>query len=166
MLPCPKGPKSSLNGSKAQYFYSFKASYECFVLEHSVFRTKHLRYLVRDLIQDLVRDFEWVEILGFTALDSYSKRIRQKCYQYFINKELKKTFHFLTCILPNYVPHEITKEVWKNSQFENITAGFLLSCQNSLRREIGCICHWNIDSWKQKLPFGYVMFTKRYQKII
>ena len=36
-------------------------------------------------------------------------------------------------------------------------AGFLLRCQNSLRWEICLICHWNIDSWKQKLSFGYVM---------
>ena len=46
-------------------------------------------------------------------LDSYSKWIRQKCYQFFINEKLKKTSYFFTCILPNYVPHEISKEFWK-----------------------------------------------------
>ena len=66
-------------------------------------------------------------------LDSYSKWIRQKCYQFFIKAKLKQIFHFLTCILPNYLPHEIAKEFWKNSHFENMTAGFSLSCQNSLR---------------------------------
>ena len=36
-------------------------------------------------------------------------------------------------ILPGYVAHEITKEFWKSSHFENITAGFLLRCHNTLR---------------------------------
>ena len=85
---------------------------------------------------------------------------------FFINKKLKKSFYFLTCILPNHTPHEITKEFWKNRQFKNITAGFLLRCQHSLQWEICLICHWNIDSWKQKLSFGYVMVTKSNKKII
>ena len=72
-------------------------------------------------------------VLYFFILDSYSKWIRQKCYQFFIKKKLKQTFCFPTCILPNYVPHEITKEFWKNSHFENMRAGFLLRCLNWLR---------------------------------
>ena len=28
----------------------------------------------------------------------------------FMNEKLKKIIYFFTCILPNYVPHEITKE--------------------------------------------------------
>ena len=36
---------------------------KCFVLQHSMIKTKHLRKLV----QRLVRGFEWVEILGFRA---------------------------------------------------------------------------------------------------
>ena len=67
----------------------------------------------------------WRESL-LEVIDSYSKWIRQKCYQFFIKEKLKKTFYFLTCILPNYVPHEITKEFWKSSHFENMTAGFIL----------------------------------------
>ena len=93
-------------------------------------------------------------------VDSDLKRIRQKFYQFFINEKFKKILNFFTCILPNYVPHEITKEFWKNSHFENVRADFLLRCQNSLRWEICLICHWNIDSWKQKLSFVYVMVSK------
>ena len=78
---------------------------------------------------------------------SYSKWIRQKCYQFFINKKLKNMFYFFTCILTNYVPHEITKEFWKNSQFENMLTGFLMRCQNSLLWEICLICNWNIVLW-------------------
>ena len=55
-----------------------------------------------------------VQLLGTLnevhKLDSDSKRIRQKFYQFFINEKFKKIFYFFTCILPNYVPHEITKE--------------------------------------------------------
>ena len=38
-----------------------------------------------------------------------------------------------TCILPDYMTHDITKEFWKNRHFENITAGFPLKYQNLLR---------------------------------
>jgi hypothetical protein len=36
--------------------------------------------------------------------------------------------------LPHYVSHEILKEFWKNSHFENMRADFLRRCQNSLRQ--------------------------------
>ena len=42
----------------------------------------------------------------------------------FINEKFKKIFNFFTCILPNNVAHDITKEFWKNSHFENMTAVF------------------------------------------
>ena len=42
-------------------------------------------------------------------LDSDSKRIRQKFYQFFINEKFKKIFYLFNCILPKYVPHEITE---------------------------------------------------------
>ena len=39
---------------------------------------------------------------------------------------LQKVFYFFICIFPYYVAHEITKEFWKNSPFENenVTAFF------------------------------------------
>ena len=36
-----------------------------------------------------------------------------------------------TCTLPDYVSHESSKELWKNSHFGNMRAGFLRMCQNS-----------------------------------
>ena len=66
----------------------------------------------------------------------------------FINKKFGKTFYFFTCILLDYVAHDITKEFWKNSHFENMTAGFLLRYQNSLRYEISLIWHRNINFLK------------------
>ena len=68
----------------------------------------------------------FLKILKKLQVDSYSKRMSQKWYQLFINEELKKLIYFFTCILPYYVTHEITKEFWKASYFENMTAGFLL----------------------------------------
>ena len=99
-------------------------------------------------------------------LDSYSKWIRQKFFKGFINEKFKKRFYFFTCILPDYVSHESPKEFWKNKYFENMRAVFLLRCQNPLRWEISLICHWNIDSWKQKLSFVYDMVPQNDQNII
>ena len=62
--------------------------------------------------------------------------------------------------------HESPKEFWKNKHFESMRAVFLLRCLNPLRWEISLICHWNIDSWKQKLCFRYVMVPKMNQNII
>ena len=45
---------------------------------------------------------------------------------------MKKIIYFFTCISPNYVPYEITKEFWKNTHFETMTADFLLGCENTL----------------------------------
>ena len=67
--------------------------------------------------------------------------------------------------LPDYVGHQSLKDFFLNSHFENMTAGFLLRCQNTLRREICLICHWNIDSWKQKLFITYVIVPKNDQNI-
>ena len=79
---------------------------------------------------------------------------------------VQKIFYFFTCILLDYMANEITKEFWKSIHFENMTVGFLLSCHNWLRWEISLLCHWNIDSWKQKMSLGHVMVPKNYQNII
>ena len=39
---------------------------------------------------------------------------------------------FVTCILPDYVGHDCSKEFWKNSHFENMRADFPRRLQNSL----------------------------------
>ena len=84
----------------------------------------------------------------------------------FINKKFWKTFHFFTCILSDYVAHDITEEFWKNSHFENMTAGFLLRCQNWLRYEISLIWHWNINLLKQIWSFVYVKVPNDDQNVI
>ena len=54
----------------------------------------------------------------------------QNWIQFFFNKKIRNWVHFLACILPDHMAHDILKEFWKNSHFENMTAVFLLSCQN------------------------------------
>jgi hypothetical protein len=46
--------------------------------------------------------------------------------------------------------HEISKEFFKNSHFEDMTAGFLLSCQNLLRQISPKMMHF--QAW-EKLIF-------------
>ena len=60
---------------------------------------------------------------------------------FFLIKSSEIAFIFFTCILPNYMANNIPKEFLKNNLFENMTAGFLLTCQKSLRREISLIRH-------------------------
>ena len=85
-------------------------------------------------------------------------------FKIFINEKFWKIFHFLTCILPDYVAHDIANEFWKNSHFQNKTAGFLLRWQNSLRYEISLICHWNIDSLN-KIGLLYMLWSQMMNKM-
>ena len=65
-------------------------------------------------------------------IDSDSKRIRQKFINFFVNKKLKKIFfYFFSCILFNYMPHEITKwfeiipnmKIWQLVSFWGVLLG-------------------------------------------
>ena len=51
-------------------------------------------------------------------------------------------FYFFVCILPDYLSHESSKEFWKKRHFENMGAGFLRRCQNSLRQNSHEIIHF------------------------
>ena len=64
-LPCLKNPqysllKPSISSHSKPRTKSCTRWFKCFVVEHSVFKTKHLRHIV----QDLERGLEWLEILG------------------------------------------------------------------------------------------------------
>ena len=62
-------------------------------------------------------------------------------------QKAQKISYSFTCILPDYVANEITKEFWKNSHFENRRAGFLLRCQNILRYFTPEMIHF--QAWKK-----------------
>ena len=88
-----------------------------------------------------------------------------QCYQFFINEKFKKIFHLFTCILPNYVPHEITKEFWKISHFWNMTASFLWGVKTHFGEKYAWFAI-EILLMEANLSFGYVMVPKNNQKII
>ena len=48
---------------------------KCFVLQHSVIKTKHWISLIRGVI----RGFEWVEILGFCRIQSFWQNYKIRC---------------------------------------------------------------------------------------
>ena len=52
---------------------------------------------------------------------------------FLFSKKFKNCAYFFTCMLPDYMAHDIPKEFLENSHFENKTADFLLRCPNSLR---------------------------------
>ena len=65
------------------------------------------------------------------------------------NKKFKNCVYFFTCILPDYMAHGIPKEIWKNSHFENMKAGFLQRCQNLLRHFTPEMIHF--QAWKKEI---------------
>ena len=62
-----------------------------------------------------------------------------------VKKKFRKWSYFFTCILPDY---ESQKEFRKNIHFENMGAGFLLTCQNSLWQNNPKMMHF--QAWKKK----------------
>ena len=64
-------------------------------------------------------------------------------------KKFKNWFHFFTCITPDYMSVDINKEIWKNSHFENMTAGFLQRSQNLLRHFTPEMMHF--QAWRKNI---------------
>ena len=62
-----------------------------------------------------------------------------------ISEMFRKQLYFFTCILPDHVFHESPKEFLKNNHFENMRAGFLRRCQNSLWQTSHEIMHFRHD---------------------
>ena len=82
-------------------------------------------------------------------LNSDRKRIGQSISKNFINEKFRKQFYFFICILPDYLCHEILKEFWKNSHFENMRADFLRRCQKSIRQTSPEMMHF--QAWKNNI---------------
>ena len=99
---------------------------------------------------------KFVMIIGKQASYRLMHEKRDKSiFRIFISKKFRKWFYFFTCILPNYLTHESQNEFWKNSQFENTRAGFLLRCQNSLRQNTSKMMHF--QAWKNKDFIQYLV---------
>ena len=65
----------------------------------------------------------------------------------FFDKKFRNCVYFFTCILSDYMAHEIPKYFFLNSHFEDMTAGFLLRCQNLLRQISPKMMHF--QAWKK-----------------
>ena len=85
-----------------------------------------------------------------------------------MSEKFRNWVYFLTCILPDYMAHDIPKEFWKNIHFEKMTAGFLVRCQNLLRQCPPKMMHF--QAWKYMIltnnalkagfcPSGFINFA-------
>ena len=83
----------------------------------------------------------------FCCYSLFIFKSHKSIFKKFINEKFRKWFHFCTCILPDYVPHESSKEFVKNSNFENMRAGFLGRCQKSLWQTSPEMMHF--QAWKK-----------------
>ena len=68
------------------------------------------------------------------CIDSCVKDMTQVNWNILLIKSSKNVLFFLPAFYPNSLLMISPKNLEKNSHFENMTAGFLLSCQNSLRQ--------------------------------
>ena len=73
---------------------------------------------------------------------------------YFLFSKFQEMLYSFNYILPDYLAHEITKEFLKISPFTNMTASFLLRCQNLLRYFTPEMMHF--QAWK-KLSFTNIV---------
>jgi hypothetical protein len=94
------------------YFYNFPDFYNFLTGEESLKfggvnfqRTESGRFINKNG-QELSNDAMAASKFLLSFINSNQKRIKQKYIQNFINKKFRKQFHFLTCILPDYVSHE------------------------------------------------------------
>ena len=61
--------------------------------------------------------------------------------------KVQKLSLFFYLHFPDYMAHDITKDFLKNRYFENMTAGFLLRCQNLLLQITPKMMHF--QAWKK-----------------
>ena len=80
-------------------------------------------------------------------LKSGDLKSTQNWIWFLFSKKFKNRVHFFTCILPDYVAHDISKEFLENSHFKDTTAGFLLRCQNLFRLIPPKMMHF--QAWKK-----------------
>ena len=86
-------------------------------------------------------------LLRVATVKSWEQKRSQFAVLFFYLVKSQKISYSFTWILPDYVAHEITQEFWKNSYFKNMTASFLLRCQNLLRYFTPKMMHF--QAWKK-----------------
>ena len=76
--------------------------------------------------------FIWELPFNLPTIDWVGKKVTI-LYSRFLIVKSSVIMYFFTCILLDYVTHEMTKDFWKNSHFKKMIAGFLQRCQNTPR---------------------------------
>ena len=89
-------------------------------------------------------------ILCFYIVKTGDLKSTQNWKRFLFSKKFKNFVYFSTCILPGYMAHEITKEMWKNSHLKNMSASSLLRGKNILQYFTPEMMHF--QAWK-KLVF-------------
>ena len=103
------------------------------------------------ILQRLLTLFKAVSTQQTFDLKTGRLKRSQFSIQLLIQLKLQKIFYFLTCIFPDFVVDEITREFWKSSHFKNMRADFPLECQNPLRWNTPEIMHF--QAWKKNIFF-------------
>ena len=103
------------------------------ILQFSINMMPHCKSMLQchPKIEEMRFINHWKVFFLYT-IDSCTKNMTQVNCKFLIMKSSNKYWFFLNCILSHYLAHEITKEFWKNSHFENMRTDFLLRCQNTL----------------------------------
>ena len=96
---------------------------------------------------DIIKNWQKCIIYILKSYKDWRLKKETKAYQRFLIEKVRFFFHSFTCIFSDYMAHDITKEFWKISDFENMTAGFLKRCQNLLRYFTPETMHF--QAWKK-----------------
>ena len=83
-----------------------------FSITHITLCTESRLLAIAGKITRILKTYSWIK--------KHKSIFKKFTYEKFINY-----FNFSTCIFPDYMGHESSIEFWKNSCFENMTAGFL-----------------------------------------
>ena len=112
-----------------------------------MWNTKVCIYQKLEATEDIINKFaSHVQIPYIKTGDLKST---QNWQRFLFSKKFKNCTYLFTCILHDYMAHDIPKEFLENSHFENTTAGFLLRCQNLLRLIPPKMMHF--QAWKKMI---------------
>ena len=92
----------------------------------------------------MVATWIWIDDFNGEAYSLMRKKPELSIFKNCISEMFRKQLYFFTCILPDYVFHESSKEFWKNTRFENMRASFLRRCQNSLWQTSHEMMHFQV----------------------
>ena len=84
-----------------------------FIIISLLFWETSLTFILLSKLRDTTRD-NWIKPFKYSLFTFKSHKSK---FKNFINEKFRKWFYFLTCILPDNVPHESSKDVFENINF-------------------------------------------------